>query len=159
MFSVFFSFPHGYSTSETTGFTSFAKSHKNNRPRRCAGDQHIAFSYSFMPEVTIPRMNCFWKIRKTISTGTIATTDMANRLFQSTEYSPLKFASAHCRVYRSLSRTTSRGHIYSFQRHMNEKIASTLITGRAIGSIRCRNVRVSLAPSIRAASFSSFGTE
>ena len=53
---------------------------------------------------------------------------------------------------------TSSGHIKSFQRHIKEKMARTLMAGFAIGSMMEKKILVSLAPSTRADSISSLGT-
>ena len=51
-------------------------------------------SYPLTAPAVIPFINCFWKIRKIISTGIIVSTDMARRLPQDTAYCPEMLASA-----------------------------------------------------------------
>src|SRR5439155_16731779 len=105
------------------------------------------------------RMKYFWKKITSRMIGTALNIAPASTQFQFTPNSPWNDASPSGSVRCSGERTTMSGHWNAFHDPWNCRIARAARAGYAFGRMICRNVRKVLAPSIEAASSSSFGSD
>src|SRR3954452_1785521 len=100
-----------------------------------------------------------WKNRKKMSVGTAAMADAASTRFCWVVLAASKMPTFRVSRFGLYPYSTSSGHRKSFQTATSEKIETTPMIGREMGSTTERRVRSGDAPSMAAAARSSVGIE